>query len=134
MNQRNIKNFDKIILTHTCREIPDLAFSQMVLGQRENDGLLSKSDIASLEYYPTVTRDKPTDDIKSGRITDLILSRKFFKDLNIEDLFSVSDRVMLCGSQSFNTQMKGILIKRGFLEGSINDPGDFVLEKAFVGG
>ena len=128
------KKFDKIILTHTCREIPDLAFSQMVLGQRENDGLLSKSDIASLEYYPTVTRDKPTDDIKSGRITDLILSRKFFKDLNIEDLFSVSDRVMLCGSQSFNTQMKGILIKRGFLEGSINDPGDFVLEKAFVGG
>ena len=35
---------------------------------------------------------------------------------------------MLCGSQSFNRQMKGILIERGFLEGSINDPGDFVLK------
>ena len=128
------QKFDKIILTHTCREISDLAFSQMVLSQRENDGLLSKSDIASVEYYPTVTRDKPTDAIKLGRITDLILTEKFFKDLNIEDLSSASDRAMLCGSQSFNKQMKDILTERGFLEGSINDPGDFVLEKAFVGG
>ena len=128
------QKFDKIILTHTCREIPDLAFSQMVLSQRENDGLLSKKAIKSLEYYPTVTRDKPARDIKLGRITDLILTEEFFKDLNIENLFSDSDRVMLCGSQSFNRQMKGILIERGFLEGSINDPGDFVLEKAFVGG
>ena len=128
------QKFDKIILTHTCREIPDLAFSQMVLSQRETDGLLSKKDITSLEYYPTVTRDKPARDIKLGRITDLILTEEFFKDLNIENLCSDSDRVMLCGSQSFNRQMKGILIERGFLEGSINDPGDFVLEKAFVGG
>ena len=97
-------------------------------------GCYQKSDIASLEYYPTVTRDRPTKDIKLGRITDLILSRKFFKDLNIEDPFGVSDRVMLCGSQSFNKQMKGILIERDFQEGSINDPGDFVPEKAFVGG
>ena len=127
------QKFDKIILTHTCREISDLAFSQMVLSQRKNDGLLSKSDLASVEYYPTVTRDKPTKDVKLGRITDLILTGKFFKDLNIEDLCSASDRAMLCGSQSFNKQMKGILTERGFLEGSINDPGDFVLEKAFVG-
>jgi ferredoxin--NADP+ reductase len=126
------QKFDKIVLTHTCREIPDLAFSQMVLSQRENDGLLSKKDITSLKYYPTVTRDKPTKDIKLGRITDLILIEEFFKDLNIENLISDSDRVMLCGSQNFNRQMKGILIERGFLEGSINDPGDFVLEKAFV--
>ena len=128
------QKFERIILTHTCREMPDLAFSRMVLKQRENDGLLSKSDIASLEYYPTVTRDKPTKDIKLGRITDLILSEEFFRDLNIKDGFSASDRVMVCGSQSFNKQMKGILIERGFLEGSINNPGDFVLEKAFVGG
>mgnify|MGYP002008101085 CR=1 FL=1 len=128
------QKFEKIILTHTCRETPDLAFSQMVLKQRENDGLLSKGDIASLDYYPTVTRDEPTSDIKSGRITDLILSEEFFVDLNIKNLFSASDRVMLCGSQSFNKQMKDILIGRGFVEGSINVPGDFVLEKAFVGG
>lgn len=128
------QKFDKIILTHTCREIPDLAFSKMVLNQRENDGLLSNKNITSLEYYPTVTRDLPAKDIKLGRITDLILTEEFFKDLNIENLLSDSDRVMLCGSQSFNRQMKGILIERGFLEGSINDPGDFVLEKAFVGG
>ena len=105
-----------------------------MLRQRKNDGLLSKSDLAAVEYYPTVTRDKPTNDVKLGRITDLILTEEFFKDLNIENLFSESDRAMLCGSQSFNRQMKGILIERGFLEGSINHPGDFVLEKAFVGG
>ena len=126
------EKFDKIILTHTCREIQDLAFSETVLTQRVNDGLLSKNDIASLKYYPTVTRDKPANGIKLGRITDLILTEKFFKDQDIENLCRASDRVMLCGSQSFNKQMKGILIERGFLEGSINDPADFVLEKAFV--
>ena len=127
------QKFEKIILTHTCREISDLAFSKMILKEVENDGLLSENDKKSIQYYPTVTRENASTSVKFGRITDLILSGDLFMDLQITGLLNSSDRVMLCGSQSFNKQMKGILKEKGFGEGSINEPGDFVLEKAFAG-
>ena len=44
-----------------------------------------------------------------------------------------SDRAMICGSQEFNKEMKEILLDAGLEEESISEPGDFVLEKAFVG-
>jgi ferredoxin--NADP+ reductase len=41
-------------------------------------------------------------------------------------------RIMLCGNMSFNEDMKEILEDRGFVEGTRNEPGTFVLERAFV--
>ena len=40
---------------------------------------------------------------------------------------------MVCGSLNFNKEMKALLLSAGLSEGSISDPGDFVLERAFVG-
>lgn len=125
--------FESIILTHTCREISDLAFSQMTLKQVKNDSLISTSDIESLIYYPTLTRELGCENIRSGRITDLLTSGDFFSDLQVPRLSKSLDRVMICGSQSFNFQMRDILKGFDFEEGSLNNPGDFVLEKAFVG-
>ena len=42
------------------------------------------------------------------------------------------DRLMMCGGPSVLADLKAILIARGFEEGSLASPGDFVLEKAFV--
>ena len=42
------------------------------------------------------------------------------------------DRVMLCGGPSVLADLKQQLLDRGYVEGSIAMPGDFVLEKAFV--
>ena len=39
---------------------------------------------------------------------------------------------MLCGGPSVLADLKAMLVERGFEEGSIAKPGDFVLEKAFV--
>jgi ferredoxin--NADP+ reductase len=124
------QRFDSIILTHTCRERADLGFSESILEERKTDEILSLSEINALEFYPTLTRDASA---TSGRITDLILSGKFFKDFNFSSFLPSHDRAMLCGSQNFNKQMKEILKVSNLKEGSINCPGDFVLEKAFVG-
>ena len=43
------------------------------------------------------------------------------------------DKVMLCGSMAFNEDLKTILESNGFKEGNTNTPGDYVVEKAFVG-
>jgi len=82
-----------------------------------------------LTYYPTVTREPFR---TQGRITDLITSGKIFEDLGVPALDPATDRLMMCGGPSVLADLKQILIDRGFEEGSIANPGDFVLEKAFV--
>ena len=39
---------------------------------------------------------------------------------------------MLCGGPSVLADLKTLLVERGYEEGSLAAPGDFVLEKAFV--
>ena len=40
---------------------------------------------------------------------------------------------MFCGSMGLNNDLKKIMIENNFSEGANNHPGEFVLEKAFVG-
>jgi ferredoxin--NADP+ reductase len=39
---------------------------------------------------------------------------------------------MICGSPAFLSDITALLKQRGFAEGSSNDPGSYVIEKAFV--
>lgn len=60
-------------------------------------------------------------------------SGKLFSDLNIPTFDAATDRVMICGSMGLNKDMKTILDAAGFNEGSNSQPGEYVVEKAFVG-
>jgi ferredoxin--NADP+ reductase len=40
---------------------------------------------------------------------------------------------MICGSMPMNLELKEFLEERGFKEGTMKEPGSYVLEKAFVG-
>ena len=42
------------------------------------------------------------------------------------------DRFMLCGSPAMLADLRAILEARGFKEGNHGEPGDYVIEKAFV--
>jgi len=68
-----------------------------------------------------------------GRITNLIRSGELFSDLGLPSFDPAVDRVMICGSMGLNMEMKEILESAGFTEGSNSEPGEYVLEKAFVG-
>jgi ferredoxin--NADP+ reductase len=39
---------------------------------------------------------------------------------------------MICGSTAMNKDLRQMLGMRGFVEGSTQTPGDFVVERAFV--
>jgi ferredoxin--NADP+ reductase len=124
------EKFDEIIVTHTCRDVAELDYSKQLTQGLANDPLIGEMVEGKLKYYPTTTRELSQ---YQGRITNLIESGKIFDDLGIDELNPETDRVMLCGSMDFNTDVRKILEDRGFEEGANSKPATFVLEKAFVG-
>lgn len=123
------ERFEKVIVTHTVREVADLNYREMLSHDLAADEILGELVGPKLIYYPTVTREPF---ITQGRITDLITSEKIFTDINLPPLDPERDRLMLCGGPSVLADLKALLIDRGYEEGSLANPGDFVLERAFV--
>lgn len=124
------EKFDEVIVTHTCRDVAELDYSKALTASLPDDPLIGEFVQGKLKYYPTTTREKSE---TMGRITTLIENGKLFEDLGIPELNPETDRVMLCGSMAFNTDVRKILEERGFEEGANSKPATFVLEKAFVG-
>ena len=123
------EKFEKVIVTHTCRTVKELGYSEDVIKNALSDELINEFISNKLIYYHSTTRE---DYLNKGRITDLITSHKLFKDLEIDGI-SESDRIMICGSMGLNNDLKVILADLSLNEGSNNNPAEFVLEKAFVG-
>jgi ferredoxin--NADP+ reductase len=121
--------FERIIVCHTVREVAELAYRDLIGRDLPEDALLGELIAGKLLYYPSVTREAfPV----QGRITALIESGRIFADLGLPPLDPAEDRVMLCGSEAMNTDMKALLEARGFVEGANNRPASYVVEKAFV--
>ncbi|RAK63082.1 ferredoxin--NADP reductase [Phenylobacterium kunshanense] len=121
--------FEQVIVTHTVREVADLNYADLFETDLPNDEILGELVAGKLRYYPTVTREEFR---TKGRITDLIESGQLFRDLGNPPFDPAEDRVMLCGGPSVLADLKQQLLDRGYVEGSIAAPGDFVLERAFV--
>ena len=124
------EQYDEVILTHTCREVAELAYGAALVEATKDDELIGEMAQEKLRYYPTTTRQTSP---KMGRITDLIKSGELSQDLAVPDLNPETDRVMICGSMSLNNDVKAIIEEKGFEEGANSKPGTYVLEKAFVG-
>jgi ferredoxin--NADP+ reductase len=124
------ERYDRVILTHTCRFIDELAYQHYItesLPQHEHIGDLIRE---KLVYYPTVTRESFRN---QGRITDLIKSKKLFDDLSLPPFSLENDRMMLCGSPHMLKDTRELLNQLGLTEGNHSEPGHYVIEKAFVG-
>ena len=126
------ERFGRVIVAHTVREVADLAYRDLFETGLKADEVFGELAGPQLTYYPTVTRE-PFE--TPGRITDRIASGALFRDLGIaRDRFDAAeDRVMLCGSMDMIKEVAALLESHGLTEGSNAEPGDFVLERAFVG-
>jgi ferredoxin--NADP+ reductase len=125
------QRFGQIIVCHTVRNVEDLAYRDFWTREIHDDPLIGDEARAQLVYYPTVTRE-PFE--TPGRITDRIKSGELFTDLGLPAGFSPErDRVMLCGSMAMIKEAGELLETYGLKEGSNAEPGDYVLERAFVG-
>ena len=125
------ERFEQVVVTHTVRDAGDLAYRQFLEGGLHDDPLVGEAAAGRLVYYPTVTRGPF---VRAGRITDRIADGRLFADLGLPSGFDpASDRVMLCGSMAMIRDVAALLETAGLVEGSNAAPGDYVLERAFVG-
>ncbi|MCB1396696.1 MAG: ferredoxin--NADP reductase [Rhodobacter sp.] len=122
---------ERVVMMHTCREGAELDYGRALVEGLRDDPLIGDLIAGKLHYYPTTTR-QPSPHM--GRITDTLTSGQVFRDLGLPGpLTPEVDRAMVCGSLAFNQDVATLLRSFGLTEGSNAQPGDFVVEKAFVG-
>ena len=92
--------------------------------------LLGEAVRAQLLYYPSVTREPHP---HHGRLTRLMHSGQLFADLGIAGLDAADDRAMVCGSAAMLADTCALLDEHGLRASpGIGEPGDYVIERAFV--
>jgi len=127
------EDYDEIIVTHTCREVGELAYGRDLIDALKDDALLNEvigeGFWKKIKYYPTTTREESP---KMGRITDLMRSGEAFSDLGVPALSPQTDRAMICGNLAFNLELKDMLEEYGLVEGANSNPQHYVVEKAFL--
>ncbi|KQR68836.1 ferredoxin-NADP reductase [Rhizobium sp. Leaf384] len=124
------EKFDEVILTHTTRDVAELKYGFDLVEEIRNHEFLADVVGTKLRHYATATRE---DYPFRGRITDLIRNGKLFADLGVPAFDPAIDRGMICGSTEMLKETKLLLEEAGLSEGANNKPGEFVIERAFVG-
>ncbi|SFB98453.1 ferredoxin--NADP+ reductase [Marinospirillum celere] len=124
------ERFEKIILVHGVRWKKDLAYQEFLTEELPNHEYLSEEIKEKLIYYPCVTRE---DFVHRGRITELAATGQLASDLGLPELNPETDRAMICGSPNMLRDLSKMLDDRGFkISPRMGDPGDYVIERAFV--
>ncbi len=125
------ERFDKVILVHGVRYVSELAYADFITQQLPHNEFFGEQLRDKLVYYPTVTREPFRN---QGRITELMRSGKLFEDIGLPPINPQDDRAMLCGSPAMLDDLNAMLGNEFGLTISprLGDPGDFVIERAFV--
>jgi ferredoxin--NADP+ reductase len=124
------ERYEKIVLIHGVRHVNELAYEKFITEELPQNEFFGEEVREKLIYYPTVTREPYRN---QGRLTDLIESGKLFTDIGLPPLDPAVDRAMICGSPQMLKDTSDLLDRRGFqVSPRIGDPGDYVIERAFV--
>ncbi len=124
------ERFERIVLVHGVRYRSELAYRDFIEWDLTDHEYLGEQVREKLVYFPTVTRERFR---YQGRVTSLIESGKLFKHIDMPALDPAHDRVMICGSPAMLADLSGMLDARGFkISGGVGEPGDYVIERAFV--
>ncbi len=112
-----LETWSKIHIVHSVRNRNDLAYHE------ELSSSFAGTDLEEmvkpvLNYIPIVTGEG------QRRITDQLDNTLTIK--------TDTDKIMLCGNLDFNHQVAEWCESKGMVEGSLREPGDYVLERAFV--
>jgi ferredoxin--NADP+ reductase len=122
--------FEKVILVHGVRTVSELAYSEYIQKELPEHEFLGEMLRDKLVYYPTVTREPFRN---RGRLTELLDSNKLTADIGLPPLNPETDRAMLCGSPAMLEDTCKLLDGRGFqISPRQGEPGDYVIERAFV--
>lgn len=124
------ERYDKIVLAHGVRNINDLAYADYLQNELPQHDYLGELVREKLIYYPTITREPFRN---RGRITDNIVDGAMSQAIGLPPLNPETDRLMLCGSPAMLDDLCALLDARGFQASPrTREPGDYVIERAFV--
>ena len=112
-----LETWNKINIVHSVRNRNDLAYYDLLSTGFEGDDL-EEMVKPVLNYIPIVTGEG------GKRIT-----QQLGDTLQIDPIV---DKVMICGNLDFNYEVADWCKNQGMQEGSLREPGDYVLERAFV--
>ena len=122
--------FEKVILVHGVRKINDLAYKDFIENDLPNNEFFGDEIRNQMIYYPTVTRESFKNE---GRLTDLVKSGKLFNDIGLSKMNPIDDRAMICGGPEMLKDTQDLLDSMDFkVSPRIGEPGDYVIEHAFV--
>ena len=106
------------------------AYRQFIEETLPRHELLGELVEGKLIYHPTVTREPFR---TQGRLTDQIREGSLAEMVDLPPLDPAADRFMLCGSPGMLEDTRRLLDERGFVVSPrIGEPGDYVIERAFV--
>jgi ferredoxin--NADP+ reductase len=124
------ERFEDVIFVHGVRWARESAVVKHKIEDLHKHEYLGDLVRDKLHYYPTVTREPHAN---RGRLTTLLDSGRLSRDLHLPQLDPADDRVMVCGSPSMLSDTCALLDGRGFhISPHIGEPGDYVIERAFV--
>jgi ferredoxin--NADP+ reductase len=124
------EKFEEVVLTNTCRDVAELTYGNNLVAALRDDPLIGDVADVKLKYVAATTRETSP---LMGRITTRIEDGSLFAGLGVEPFSPDNDRVMICGSMDMLRDVKALVEKAGLAEGSVSNPGQFVVERAFVG-
>jgi ferredoxin/flavodoxin---NADP+ reductase len=115
-----LETWDKIHIIHSVRYSKDLAYTKDLANNFiELEPDLHEMIAGKLFYNPLITG------LGDKRITTQMYENILNIDYN-------RDKIMLCGNLEFNKEVSDYCISKGMVEGSLREPGTFVIERAFV--
>tara|TARA_R110000822_G_scaffold16569_4_gene56223 strand:+ start:50 stop:793 length:744 start_codon:yes stop_codon:yes gene_type:complete len=117
-----LETWSKIHIVHSVRDASDLAYNtDLVTAFKDHpqDGELHDMVSAVLKYHPILT----------GQGEHRITTQLAMSELPVN---VAVDKIMVCGNLEFNHQVVDWCKAQGMQEGSIRQPGTFVVERAFV--
>jgi ferredoxin--NADP+ reductase len=124
------ERFEKVVVVHGVRRVSDLAYRQFIEETLPRHELLGELVEGKLIYHPTVTREPFR---TQGRLTDQIREGSLAEMVDLPPLDPSADRFMLCGSPGMLEDTRRLLDEKGFVVSPrIGEPGDYVIERAFV--
>jgi ferredoxin--NADP+ reductase len=124
------ERFDKVVLVHGVRSVSELAYADLIQHELPQHEFLGEMLRDKLVYYPTVTREPFRN---QGRLTELLASGQLNREIGLPELDAATDRAMICGSPAMLQDSCKLLDSLGFrISPRQGEPGDYVIERAFV--
>ncbi|MBS0578736.1 MAG: ferredoxin--NADP reductase [Proteobacteria bacterium] len=124
--------FEQVVLVHGVRWAAESAVSDSQVQALRAHELLGEAARAQLLYYPAVTREPHP---HRGRLTTLLRSGQLLAELGLPALDAAQDRAMVCGSPAMLADTCALLDAHGLRPSpGIGEPGDYLIERAFVSG